>query len=134
MRDNGWFEVEYGSTFNALDTPTNYLGGLWYEVGIEFNCTSNTTKTYINGLERSSDVFASNASFMDSLFFSTTASGGPGVQGDYYIAWVDYSWVLPGDNPIPGFELTYLFLGIFVFAVIMVSIRKRGQKRVLNFI
>ncbi len=135
MRDDGTFEVEYGSTFNPLDNPTSYLGGVWYEVGIEFNCTSNTTKTFINGVEKSADVFQSNSSFMDALFITTTASGGPSIQGDYYIAWVDYSWITAngGTPPIPGFDLAYILLGILMFAGFMAFIRKRGQKVFLNY-
>lgn len=129
----GDFEVSYSSSFNDLDTPTNYLGGIWYEVGFEVNCSSSTTKTYINGVEKSSDIFESTALYMDGFIISTSASGGPTEQGDYYIAWMDYSWVTVDENPIPGFEFTYIVIGIFVLALLIVAIRIRGQKEILNY-
>lgn len=125
------FEVSYGSTFNALDMPTTYVLNEWYQVGFEFNCTGNTTKTYINGVEKSSDICETEtATFIDAFQLRTEASANPGAQGDYYIAWIDYSWVTSGGGgpplpPIPGFEAVYLILGLFMIMGLWALIRRR---------
>ncbi len=137
MSSAGNIMVSYGSAWNSLDIPTSYSQGQWYQIGFEFNLTSNTTKTYVDGVQKSYDPTELNATeYVDGFQIKTFTSGGTGAQGNYYIAWVDYSWVSEstgGDSPpIPGFEMIYMILGLCMILGIFALIDRQKEIKIIN--
>ncbi|NHI91240.1 MAG: hypothetical protein EAX96_01970 [Candidatus Lokiarchaeota archaeon] len=112
--------------WNSLDQETSYNGDTWYIITLEFNCTSNELKVYLNGILKSTDPFDLPATYFDGIVFSS----GFGSQGNLYIDWVDFSWApsddtTTGSPPIPGFEFTYILVGLIATIGIVIFAKKR---------
>jgi len=91
--ETGHFEVYHTSSWRNLDTDTTYNANQWYLIAMEFNCTSDTMKVYIDGVLKSDDPFSSVATQLNTFGF-TTYDKAIHVQTNVeaHVAWVDYSF------------------------------------------
>ncbi|MHA1784224.1 MAG: hypothetical protein ACTSVY_11755 [Candidatus Helarchaeota archaeon] len=94
---DGHFKVGTTTNHVNLDTDTIYNANVWYIITMEFNCTSEIMKIYIDGVLKSQDAFSNSGNDIRQFYISSY----PGSQtsADMYMAWFDYSWEPPTESP-----------------------------------
>ncbi|NHI93996.1 MAG: hypothetical protein EAX96_16020 [Candidatus Lokiarchaeota archaeon] len=86
---DGHFKVGV-PTYQNLDIDTTYEAHKWYLITLEFNCTSDIMTVYINGIQKSQNLFSIAADYIYQFYISSY----PDTQTNCgaSIAWMDYSW------------------------------------------
>ena len=118
---SGYLERYNGSGtlgFENLSTNTAYSQNTWYNISIEFDCTLDIIKIYVNGALKSQESFVNAADYFEAFRMDIAD---PTYKSNAYIAWIDYSWDSGSTGnpvttpPIPGFQLS-----LTIFALITI--------------